>query len=371
MRILFDARRSVHRATGIGRVIDGLLGALAADDGGHEYLVLYGEKNPLEGAAAPRFELLHSDLGLNSPQANLTFPRLAREWAADVAYFPFWLMPLAMPCPSVVAIHDLIYSNFPAHLPPTRRLVYRTYTLLSARAARRIHTLAEHGRRDLYRFFRVPPAKVDVIAPDVGPEFLPRPVQAADIELLRTLGLGRPFALYVGNHKPHKNLERLLRAYALVAGQIGVDLAIVGAQASYEDPFALPYVDLMRQIVGEGRVRFLGQVDDAILGRLYNAASFVVFPSLYEGFGLSPLEAMRSGAPVACSNTTSLPEVVGDAALTFDPTSERQIAGALLTLDQSPGLREALARRGLERARLFSWRQSAQRWRASLERAAG
>jgi alpha-1,3-rhamnosyl/mannosyltransferase len=369
MRILFDARRSVRRATGIGRVIDGLLQALAATDHENQYLVLYGEKNPLEGVAPTNFETRQLDIGLNSPMAGLALPRLASSWRADVAYFPFWLMPLVMPCPSVVAIHDLIYCNFPQHLTPARRLVYRFYTGLSARAARRIHTLSEHGRHDLYRFYRVAPHNVDVIAPDADPLFRSLPPQLADVAMLRSKGLTRPFALYVGNHKPHKNLERLLRAYRLAAEQLEADLVIVGAQASYENPDALPYVELMRQFAMQGRVHFLGQIDDETLSVLYNAASFVVFPSLYEGFGLSPLEAMRCGTPVACSNTTSLPEVVGNAALTFDPTSERQIAGAMLALDGSPELRARLVERGHTQARAFSWRGSAQRWLASMKQA--
>ncbi len=116
---------------------------------------------------------------------------------------------------------------------------------------------------------------------------------------------------------------------------------------------------------------FLGQVSDAVLHAMYKRARFFVFPSLYEGFGMPALEAMRCGTPVACSNTTSLPEVVGDAALTFDPLDERAIGEAMLRLDQGAGLRGNLACRGLARSRQFSWKASAHAWLASMTKAAG
>lgn len=370
MRILFDARRSVHRPTGIGRVIDGLLNALVEQDSQNQYLVLFGEKNPLKGVQAANFEVRQLDLGLNSLAVNLVMPYLASSWHADVAYFPFWLMPLIMPCPSVVAVHDLIFSNYPHYLSLFRRQVYKQYTTLTVRAARRIQTLSAHGQRELAHFFRVPACRVDVIPPDADSKCIQRHLTPSELERLKAKGLSRPFALYVGNHKPHKNLERLLKAYQLIASQIETELVMAGAKASYEDSYAFPYLDLVQELSIQDRVRFIGEIDDQELCVLYNAARFLLFPSLYEGFGLPPLEAMRCGTPVACSNTTSLPEVVGDAALTFDPLDTRRIADAMLRLDESAELREELSRRGLERVKLFSWRESARKWLASIERAA-
>ena len=366
---MFDARRSVGRATGIGRVINGLLRALVEIDAGHQYLIITGENNPIPGANRERFEVREIGLPLNSFFINTAMPALARSWHADVAYFPFWFAPLAMPCPSVVAIHDLIQVFHPEGVSFARRALFRAYAPLAARRARRVHALASHGRDALHRVLGIEFERVDVISPATTQS---EPEMAAAVSPARpAIARGRPFALYVGNHKPHKNLERLLRAFARVADQLESDLVVAGAKSSEDDPYSLPCARLVDALSLGHRVHFTGQVDDATLRGLYRDARFLVLPSLYEGFGLPALEAMDCGTPVACSNTTSLPEVVGDAAITFDPLDESAIASALLRLDQSPQLRAELSRKGVIRSKEFSWTKSAQAWLASIEKAAG
>src|SRR5438034_10407956 len=142
MRVMFDARRSVERATGIGRVIDGLLTALVEMDASHQFLVVTGGNNPVAGVHHERFEVRTIGLPVNSFFVNTTLPSIARSWQADVAYFPFWFAPLAMPCPFVVAIHDLIQIFHPESFSLARRALFRTYAPLAARRARRIHALA-------------------------------------------------------------------------------------------------------------------------------------------------------------------------------------------------------------------------------------
>lgn len=367
MRILFDARRSVNRVTGVGRIIDGLIKALAAAETGHEYLVVYGEKNPLEGTtASSRVESRRTHLSLNSLRTNELMPKLAREFRADVAYFPFWLAPLRMPCPMVVAIHDLIHVRYPKELSWPRRLFYRGYLPLVLRAAKRVHVLAAHGAQDLAREYGIAASRIDVVSPGVD-EAAERH-EAPDGWWIE-LGVPSAFCLSVGNHKPHKNLANLLRAYARISGRMESHLVIVGARSSTADPLSIPQAGLMRDLGLEGRVHFLGQIDDGHLWKLLRAARFLVLPSRYEGFGLPALEAMSRGTPVVCSNTTSLPEVVGDAARTFDPEDVVAIAEAMLALDQSLELRRDLAARGLIQAMRFSWTRSAAAWLASLERA--
>jgi glycosyltransferase involved in cell wall biosynthesis len=357
MRILFDARRSVARSTGIGRLIDGLLRALARRGGADEYLVLAGEHDPLGGIRASNIEVRRIGLRLNSPFINTTLPALARGWKADVAYFPFWYAPVAMPCPFVVAIHDLIQIAHPEGFSLAHRAAFHLYARLAARRASRVHVLASHGRRELARAFDLAPERLDVVPPAVS--------GCAGTPVNR-----EPVALYVGNHKPHKNLARLLRAFARVAGRIESNLVVAGASSSQSDPQSLPHLQLIRELSLESRVRFVGQVDETALAKLYRSSRFFVFPSLYEGFGIPPLEAMACGTPVTCSNTTSLPEVVGDAALTFDPLDEESIGAALVRIDQSCDLRAALSQKGLERARAFSWSNSAEAWSASMRLAA-
>lgn len=363
MRVLFDARRSVARATGIGRMINGLLRTLVRDEPRHEYLVVTGEHDPLAGLRADNFEVRNIGLPLNSLRMSTTMPALARAWRADVAYFPFWYVPLRMPCPFVVAIHDLIQINHPEGFSLSHRALFRTYGGLVAGRARRVHVLAHHGKDALTRVFGIAPDVVDVVPPALAMEF--------DLVEARGCSIQQPFALYVGNHKPHKNLERLLRAYARVADRMESRLVVVGAMSSQANPNALPYVKLVGDLSLTRRVEFVGQVDDAALKGLYRSARFFVFPSLYEGFGLPVLEAMACGTPVICSNTTSLPEVAGNAALTFDPQDEEAIADALLRIDRSPELRAELSEQGRCQSRQFSWTQSAAAWLASVSCAAG
>jgi alpha-1,3-rhamnosyl/mannosyltransferase len=365
---MFDARRSVGRATGIGRVIDGLLRTLVKIDPGHQYLIITGDNNPIRGVPHERFEVRKIGLSLNSLFINTTMPALARSWHADVAYFPFWFAPLAMPCPFVVAIHDLIQVFHPEGFSFAHRSLFRAYAPLAARRARRVHALASHGKEAMHRVMGIESDRIDVISPAITP--LDPGTTGAVSPPCQTHPWGRPFALYVGNHKPHKNLERLLRAFARVADQLEADLVVAGAKSSHDDPDSLPCARLVDALSLGHRVHFTGQVDDATLHCLYRDARFLVFPSLYEGFGLPALEAMNCGTPVACSNTTSLPEVVGDAAIMFDPLDESAIASALLRLDGSPELRTELSRKGAIRSKEFSWAASAKAWLASVEKAA-
>jgi alpha-1,3-rhamnosyl/mannosyltransferase len=366
MRILFDARRSVARATGIGRMINGLLRTLVRDGRRHEYLVITGEHDPLAGLRADNVEVRNVGLPLNSLRINTTLPALARTWRADVAYFPYWYAPLWMPCPFVVAIHDVIQIRHPEGISLSHRALFRTYGGLVAGRARRVHALASHGKDALSRVFGIKPEAVDVVPPALDLEF---DVVAAGGRPSATDQ--RPFALYVGNHKPHKNLQRLLRAYASVADRMESRLVVVGAMSSQADPNELPHMKLVADLSLSQRVEFVGQVDDAALKGLYRSARFFVFPSLYEGFGLPVLEAMACGTPVICSNTSSLPEVAANAALTFDPQDEDAIAAALLRIDRSPELRAELSEKGRIQSKTFSWTRSADAWLVSMSAAAG
>ncbi len=366
MRILIDARRSVERATGIGRLVNGLLQALADREDGHEYLVLAGVHDPLGGRQPPHVERRRLDLPLNSLWIGPTMGKLAREWRADVAYFPFWLAPLAMSCPFVVAIHDLIQVFSPDGFSWAHRALFHTYGRAAARRARRVHALAGHGRDDLHRVWHIDLDRIDVVPPAVSVSATT--AEASVAALPADVPVDRPFILYVGNHRPHKNLERLLRAYNRAAPRVASDLVIAGANREDGDRPAL--ADTAAASSVQGRVHFVGQVDDVRLAALYRQARLFVFPSLYEGFGLPPLEAMACGTPVACSNASSLPEVVGDAAVTFDPHDEAAMAAALVEVDASAPLRAELSRKGRARAAAFSWTRSADAWLASIERAA-
>jgi glycosyltransferase involved in cell wall biosynthesis len=222
-------------------------------------------------------------------------------------------------------------------------------------------TVSETSKRDILRFFTVPEDKVTVIPNAIDERFGTPP---ADDEIQRVrerYQLSDEFVLYTGNIKPHKNVDRLIDAFHQLReegfGQLR--LLIIGDEISTHPS--------LRRAVHRWKlhkhVRFLGFVPDQTLAVLYRLASVFVFPSLYEGFGLPPLEAMASGTPVVTSNVSSLPEVVGDAAVLIDPLDPAAIASGIRQVLTDPGLRADLVARGLERARMFSWDTSVQRVR--------
>jgi glycosyltransferase involved in cell wall biosynthesis len=265
-----------------------------------------------------------------------------------------------VPCRAVVTIHDCIHLMFPQYLPNRFAYGYARATLwAAARRAERILTVSETSKADILRYCDVPAERVIVVYNAIDDRFAAPPDMDAVARVRERYQLNGPFALYVGNIKPHKNLERLIDAFDLVrrGGYERLELLIIGDQIS-------KYPRLRRAVDKHKlhkHVRFLGFVADDTLAALYRLATVFVFPSLYEGFGLPPLEAMASGTPVVTSNRSSLPEVVGDAAVLVDPYSAASIAEGIQRVLSDADLRRTLSERGLARAREFSWESSIRR----------
>ena len=222
-------------------------------------------------------------------------------------------------------------------------------------------TVSETSKRDILRYFSIPESRIDVIYNAIDERLGEAPSDAEMAQVGERYQLNDPFVLYAGNIKPHKNLERLIEAFHTLrrGGLENVKLLIIGDEIS-------KYATLRRAVQRHKlhkHVRFFGFVSDKTLASLYRLASVFVFPSLYEGFGLPPLEAMAAGTPVITSNVSSLPEVVGDAALLVDPLQPEDIAEAMRRVLTDPALREDLRRRGLARAQHFSWERSIRRVR--------
>ncbi len=257
--------------------------------------------------------------------------------------------------PTVLTVHDLIFRHLPEHHKPLNRWYLNATLPLYCRRADHIIVVSEATRRDLMAAYNLPAEKITVIHEAADPRFkLPAPGAVARVRM--SYGLPEEYLLYVGTIEPRKNLPRLLHAWEplYMAGE-APPLVIVGRRGWLADDF---YAALERSPCREA-VQFTGYVRDEDLPALYAGATAFVFPSLYEGFGLPLLEAMACGTPVACSNGSSLPEVVGDAALTFDPTEVAEITQALRRLLHEPELRESLRERGLQRAAQFSWERAA------------
>jgi glycosyltransferase involved in cell wall biosynthesis len=289
----------------------------------------------------------------------LTLSAELRKRPVDILHVQFTAPPFC-PCPVVVSIHDLSFEHLPETFKRRSRTQLRLTVRRSARRATRILSLSEHTRRDIIETYRIDAEKVSAIPLAAADHF--RPV-ADNRELQRVrhkYGIDGDYILCVGSIQPRKNVARLIRAYALLRGNFSADklpkLVLVGKCAWLYD-------ETLRTLEKTGvkdTSVVTGYVPESDLPALYSGALCFVYPSYFEGFGLPPLEAMKCGTPVIVGNRTSLPEVVGDAALSVDPFDIEAIAAAITRLMNNSALRDELSVRGQERARMFSWQHTAE-----------
>ena len=359
MRIAIDARKL--RDFGIGTYIRNILIELSRLDRDTEYVVLCRPDDVESGDVLGRnFRMVPEAAPTYSIAEQFKIPlSLARE-GVRLVHEPHYVLPPLLRCRSVVTIHDCIHLMFPEYLPNRLAYFYAKSSMWAAsNKSDRILTVSEASKRDILRFFDVPPEKVVVIYNAIDERFL-APANPERMDLVKKrYQLDHPFVLYVGNIKPHKNLERLIASFARARGQCddNLKLIIIGDEIS-------KYPALRQQVHRhklDKHVRFLGFQPMETLAAFYRLARAFVFPSLYEGFGLPPLEAMACGTPVVTSNVSSLPEVAGGAALLVDPNDEEAIANGIVRAVTDDPLRKELIELGKQRARTFSWKQSVQK----------
>jgi glycosyltransferase involved in cell wall biosynthesis len=302
----------------------------------------------------------------------VTIPLKLRRLGADLLHSPHYVRPVVCPTRSVVTIHDCIHLLFPQYLPNRLAYSYARFMLgLVVRKSALVFTVSEASRNDILRFYPdADPDRIQVVPNAIDESLLHAPDEEEIARVKERYQLGGRFVLYAGNIKPHKNLERLIEAFGrLKQGGAAEDLKLLIAG---ED--ATRYGSLRRCMETAGvrqDVRFFGFVPDRTLAVLYRLAAVFAFPSLYEGFGLPPLEAMACGTPVVTSRLSSLPEVVGDAALLVDPYSVDDIAEGLRKVLSDEALAAELVRRGRARAASFSWERSARAIHAGYMRVLG
>jgi glycosyltransferase involved in cell wall biosynthesis len=293
-----------------------------------------------------------------------------RRSPVDVLHVQFTAPPFS-PCPVVVSIHDLSFEHLPQTFKWRSRKQLRITVRRSAREASQVIALSEHARKDIISTYCIAPEKVTAIPLAAAAHF--RPIRN-DEELQRvrqTYGIEGEYILSVGAIQPRKNLSRLVAAYshlrrATPEGNLP-KLVLAGKCAwLYEETLRT-----IKELQVSDSVILTGYVPESDLPVLYSGALCFVYPSYFEGFGLPPLEAMKCGVPVIVGNRTSLPEVVGDAAILVDPFDAEAIAGAMDKLISDSNLRAALAARGLARAKLFDWRETARQTLTVYQRAAG
>ncbi len=361
MPIYLDVSAAVHRRAGLGRYAESLARSLATEVPDDLALFYNREQGivPLTGLETLRRRTV--SLGYK--------PWRMAVWVGQIIGLPFnALLPdatlfhatehLLMPLkgiPTVMTVHDLIFRHLPEHHKPLNRWFLNATMPLFCKRSDAIIAVSEATRRDLIDAYGLPPEKVTVVYEAAAPHFRPQPLAACE-RVRQVYGLPEGFLLYVGTIEPRKNLERLLQAWApLYQAHACPPLVIVGKRGWLSDGF---FAALEACPVREG-VLLTGYVEDVDLPAIYAAATAFVFPSLYEGFGLPPLEAMACGTPVICSNASSLPEVVAGAGLLVEPTDVDALQSAIHQVVTSASLRSDLSRSGLAQATKFSWSEAA------------
>jgi glycosyltransferase involved in cell wall biosynthesis len=364
-RIAIDAHMIGTGETGNETYIRGLVRGLQQVTTQHEYLLYTTDPALLPARLlGERFRARQVAPAGNIPRLAYGMPRAARQDRLDLLHVTYTL-PLFLPCRTVVSVHDISYVFFPEAFSPRDRVLLSLAVPLSMRRADRVLTISEHARRDIVQHYRVPEWKVTAIPLAAEEHF--QPVAAAD-ELARVRAryrLPERYILAVGNLQPRKNLRRLIEAFATLraAGTITQRLVLVGKNLWRESEVfaAIRARGLVDEVVATG------YVPDADLPAIYSAADVFVYPSLYEGFGVPPLEAMSCGTPVIASNSSSLPEVVGDAALLVDPTNTGELTAALERLLTDEVVSARLRVAGRKQAARFSWTETARRTLAVYE----
>jgi glycosyltransferase involved in cell wall biosynthesis len=359
VRIGIDARK-LHDF-GIGTYIRNLLRQLARLDPDTEYVLLSRpEDRQALAALGENFRSVLETAPNYSLSEQLKVPWALKREGVELFHAPHYVLPPLVSCRSVVTIHDCIHLMFPQYLPSRLALLYaRASITMASKRATRVLTVSESSKRDILKFVDVPAAKIDVIHNAYDDRFGVEPREEDVVRVRDRYQLHDEFVLYAGNVKPHKNLARLIEAFHHVRNR-GLDhlkLVLIGDEIS-------KYAALRRAVHQHQLhkyVRFLGYLPEETLAVMYRLAAVFVFPSLYEGFGLPPLEAMASGTPVVTSNVSSLPEVAGDAAVLVDPYDPVAIADGIYDVLTDVSVRRDLRRKGVTRAHQFSWEASVRR----------
>ena len=352
------SRSRSYRAAGISRHIGNLIDHLSGVDDAHRYTVFVGpDGKPPDATAERHISYSTSRLHTERPSTRILWEQIVAPFElhrlnVDVLHAPAYVAPQATTCPTVVTVHDLSFERLPHLFNRHNRWYLSSMTRASVRRARRIIAVSESTRRELVELLGVPERLIHVIPNGVESVF--HPIDEEQISRFRTeRGLPDRFILFLGTLEPRKNVRTLLRAFARLRRERGIDHTLVLAGAKgwlYESIF-----DETRTLGLEESVLFPGFVpfDDQPLW--YNASTVFAYPSLYEGFGMPPLEAMACGTPVVCSDTTSLPEVVGDAGLTVPPMDDIALAEALWHVLDRPAEAARMRIAGLTRAKDFDW----------------
>ena len=363
---------------GVGTYTRNVIRALGRLDRSNDYFLMGSPQKVVEiGPLPPNFQTIPLLDDGSTAKGYMNCRTVLKRLHCDLVHIPylFW-MPRSLPCPYVMTVHDVLEHMYRAHdRSSLRRSVHFHLTRRVLKGAARIVAVSKYTKSDIEKLFGIPGSRIEVVYNAIDERFLRGHASDPERQVLAERYLVTyPFLLYAGRISPHKNLVRIIEAFSALKAELEKDgrypdlkLIIIGDELS-------KHPDLRRTVIRSGvqnDVRFMGFVPIEMLRVFYDAAKIFVFPSLYEGFGLPPLEAMAHGTPVVTSNTSSLPEVVGNAAVLVNPENVFEIMRALLRVLLDQTVRDKYKQRGYEQAKRFSWDESARQTLKVYEAVAG
>ncbi|MFQ5768973.1 MAG: glycosyltransferase family 4 protein [bacterium] len=360
MHIVIDAHLAVKKIDGVARYLNGLLSELPKIDSSIQYSILSlppeESSLPEEIFSHPNVRRVELNLMGPSPKQHLLMRKLLKELQADLYHHPQFDLPLGIRIPTVITIHDLKYLFYPEFLKRQSQLksFYIKKSLQrSLNIANQIIVVSQNTLNDLKKRFSFDQQKVNLIYHGVN-----HPLELNSTETDNTIDIANDFILIVGTKRPHKNIEGMIKALAILRQNYTLDLDLVISGKTYSD--YLEPERLAKELSVDAHTHFLDHVSDHKLIALYQSAKVVALVSFYEGFGFPLLEAMSYGTPVIGSNVTSIPEVIGGAGLLVEPHNPEDIATKIHQIMTDNDLYQKLSNAGLARAKQFSWSTVAQ-----------
>jgi len=345
MKIAIDVQTTLGQKSGFGFYVKNLVKGLKEAAPENEYVLISPDQEK-DFSAPERFVW-----------DQFRFPRRAAKEKVDILHQPCFSAPIFYSGKLVVTVHDLISIHFPQNLPFPSRMFYSKWMPFTYHCADKIIAISENTKKDIIEILHLPEEKIKVIHSAVGEEFQPILDLKKIEETKRKFKTGNKFILDVGTLEPRKNLQFLVKAYylALKSGNITHNLVLTGKKGWYYEGL----FSLIKELKLEDRVILPGYVPDEDLPSLYNAADLFAFPSIYEGFGFPPLEAMSCGTPVIAANNSSIPEIVGQGGVLLPLDDEKIWAENIVKVLSDDNLLSKLKKEGLDQAKKFSWSKTA------------